>query len=192
MDTTSQFQMYEDVVLGLTTSIDLPNNSGQVTEYPSLSTTDIAFEDCHCPNRLYVNSFADDGGQTTMRYVMMNACPLDTIIFDLGLGIGTVNCVSPIVIDRDIVVIGNGTSNTFLNGQGVRRIFEVLPGRKLDLCDLTLENCREDVNGGAFYNQGSMKICRVKFKNNWQLNKRKAFTNKGLLRIVDGISQIDF
>jgi hypothetical protein len=70
--------------------------------------------------------------------------------------------VLPVIVSQ-IIITGDNSDNTILNGGGIGRIFKIAPGGNLTLSNLTLtggmvSNVNPNLPGGAILNQGILTI----------------------------------
>lgn len=114
-------------------------------------------------------------GIGSLRHRIINSCQGDTIIFDPN--VDTVYLDQIIYLPHSIIIKGNGVNNTIINGQLVTQAFTILSTQILHLENLSMINCKSSTNGGAFFNQGIVKMKHVSFKNNYEGSSNKAFTN---------------
>lgn len=121
----------------------------------------------------------DSEDQKSIRYWVENVCYTDTILFETNTNNLPIILTDDIVIDKNIVIVGNGISETILDGNNLTRIFTINSNVTLILKDLTLQNTFEEINGGAIHNNGTLILQNVTFQNNFEGNKAKALTNIG-------------
>jgi hypothetical protein len=62
------------------------------------------------------------------------------------------------IISGEVTIVGKGVGVTIIDANSIDRIFEVHPGAKLVLRDLTLQNGMTSSNGGAILNRGDLEI----------------------------------
>lgn len=131
---------------------------------------------------VYVNAGNDDG---SLYYAATNACISDTINFEDVL----MNDV--VVVDQEVplqdghVVNGLGIQMITVSGNNTNRIFNTAPGSTVEIINMTLMDTNESTNGGAIYNNGTLILEDVLFKNNFEGALIKSLTNRGTL-IVKG------
>lgn len=142
------------------------------------------------PGTYTVSSGADNGGATTLRTLISNACAGD--IFQISTGVGIAEANTSIIIDRPITVIGNGPAATTISGLGNSRIFDISTGGQLTLQDLKLINGSANPNGGAIHVQtgGELLLEDCILENNNEGGTPKALTNDGTVRILSGNTEI--
>ncbi len=91
---------------------------------------------------------------------------------------GTYN-ESNINIDTNMTIIGESQTGTIINANRQSDIFNINPGVRLTLLNLTLENGDAN-NGGAINNQGALIIRDCTLQNNTASNYGGAIDNDGL------------
>ena len=97
-----------------------------------------------------VTSFADHGAGS-LRQAVAESAAGDSIVFGVT---GTIALTSgELVVDKDLAIIGPGTSALFINGGG----FQVYSGVHFTVKHLTVTNCWRD-NGAAICNQGGQLL----------------------------------
>ncbi len=130
-----------------------------------------------------VTNTSDASVTGSLRYLIENACPDDTIVFDAGLIGSTIICSTEIQIGQNLTIEGLGNDILFLSGGGSTRIFQVLPGIEADISGLTLLNAASAENGGAIWNRGLLTLENITFENNFQGLTPKSLTNDHDVRI---------
>ena len=121
----------------------------------------------------------DNEDEMSIRHWIENVCYADTIFFETNINNLPIILTDDILIDKNIVISGNGISETILDGNNLTRIFTINSNATLILKDLTLQNTFEEINGGAIHNNGTLILQNVTFQNNFEGNKAKALTNIG-------------
>ncbi len=117
------------------------------------------------------------GDDQSISFWLEESCFSDTVSFNSCTNNIIQYIENEIEISSNTVIIGNGTLNTILDGGGVNRIFNVLPGNTLTLSNIKLQNCFNEQNGGAILNNGTLILDNVLFENNYENNYSKALTN---------------
>lgn len=93
---------------------------------------------------------ANDDGPGSLRQIVNNACPGDTVSFDASLdGTPIVLTSGYIVLINDITILGNGISNTIIDGNGTSRIFYVYNGATVSIEDISIQNGYTLATNGA-------------------------------------------
>ncbi len=116
---------------------------------------------------LTVTSTAD-AGAGSLRSTIDSAAAGDTIILDGSLS-GAIFTLTTgeLVLDKDLLIVGLGGSNTAINANGVSRIFRVDSGVTAEVRGYTLAlgfagGTGEGANGGGIYNAGNLELNDVK------------------------------
>lgn len=112
---------------------------------------------------LTVTSVADDGSAGTLRSIIQNAAPGDTIIFAVT---GTITLTSEITLDKNLNIQGPGASSLTLSGNNANRIFFIPSGVNIALSGLTLANGNSTSNGGGILNIGTLTVTASIFADN--------------------------
>jgi CSLREA domain-containing protein len=92
-------------------------------------------------------------------------------------------------VSGSLTIRGAGIDKTFIDGNFIDRLIEVLPGARLTLSHLTLTRGRHSDDGGAIRNQGELYINDAVFERNvithsFSPVRGGAIANYGLLRAV--------
>ena len=90
---------------------------------------------------------------------------------------------SGITIAKDTTIIGQGINKTYIDGEGLGRLFNVRDGVSLTLMDLTLLNGNRNGSAGAILNYGNLNINNVAFINNTASGSAGAIYTNGTLNI---------
>lgn len=130
-----------------------------------------------------------DSGVGTLRQILSNGCPQDTVTFDAGLIGDTIVLDSVIQIDKSVHIEGLGQWGTLISGQDMYRIFQIEANAILSLKSLTLMHAQSTSQGGAFYNLGTCRMQNLILRNNKEGVNPKSFTNDGSI-IIKGIVDI--
>ena len=148
-----------------------------------------SFRPCNNITQSLLVESTSDNTSGSLRELILNAACGDTIFFASELN-GTDLSLegTPISIDRDIIIIGNGTTETQLDGQLLSRIFSVESQGHLYLENLTLKNGKEATDGGAILNDGYLFLKNVALENNLEGSSEKAITNRNVMRVLQGVA----
>ncbi|MFT6809974.1 MAG: putative outer membrane repeat protein [Saprospiraceae bacterium] len=105
-----------------------------------------------------------DSGVGTLRNAVDLTCMGDTIMFSSSLDGDAIKLISgQILLDKNLVIIGNDASKTIVDGQQIDRIFEITGG-SIILDGLRLQNGlasgpnAKDKRGGAIYNASILEL----------------------------------
>jgi len=122
---------------------------------------------------------------TSLQYFVEEACPQDTIYFDVGTdGVPIEMDANVMNIGMPLTIIGNGPTATVLDGGHLHPIL-VNNSSQLTLSNMTLANGYAPANGGALLNTNALYLFNIIFQNNFEGTTRKAFSNTGLVHIVE-------
>ncbi len=128
-----------------------------------------------------------DGDVGSLRTIIANSCPNDSIIFDATLDMADIPLSKSINIPHHLNLIGNGNLLTLLSAQNSGRHFEVPMETSLSITDMTIKDANEILNGGAIYNQGSLYLQNVILSNNFEGSILKSLTNDGEIKIFNSV-----
>ena len=112
------------------------------------------------------------------------------IYFDPSLN-GTIQLfTNQILIDKDLEIVGLGKEIINIDSKNTMRIFEISPSSNVTLRGLQLSNGEEVLEGGAILNKGTLNLDNIRFIGNRENGSSKAFTNDGVLKIINGVVEI--
>lgn len=133
-----------------------------------------------------------DAGPGSLREAVQQVCPEDTITFETGVDPELITLTTgQIDVDKSVVILGNTSSTTTINGNASSRVFSILdPTTKVGLKNLVLEDASAPVDGGAILNYGGLTLIDCLFQNNQQGPDDRAITNYGSITIPSGLSAI--
>ncbi|AWV98729.1 choice-of-anchor Q domain-containing protein [Arcticibacterium luteifluviistationis] len=123
------------------------------------------------PNPLLVYNTKDDGCGS-LRYVVANAISGDTIRFDNVIDMDSIKLTSgQILINKNLVILGNGMENTIIDGQANDRVFEISSTKNIFIKGLSIQNGKAKIvgnqsKGGGIYNSGHLSLIEVALTNN--------------------------
>ena len=122
-------------------------------------------------NTIVVNSTADSG-LGSLRDAVVAATSGDTIRFDASLNMDTIKLTTgEITLNKNILIIGNGETNTIIDGQANSRIFYIPAGATVAILGVTLQNGNgrgaiSSGNGGAVLNGGQTTFTNTTISGN--------------------------
>ncbi len=130
-----------------------------------------------------------NSGAGSLRQALLDACPSDTITFNLVTDNNPLLVNTMLLdIDKDVYIMGNGNDRSIINGNSSNLIFRILdPSTKVGMEKITLQNGFDTSNGGALINKGQLRIKDCIFMNNFEGLTPKAFTNSGKVTIEEGV-----
>lgn len=127
-----------------------------------------------------------DNGTGSLRDIIIDACPEDTIRFVTSLIGDTIKLTgNEIVIDRKIYMQGLGMDDLTISGENTDRIFNIRTKADSGIEGVKLINGIKPVDGGAIINESDLLLKDVIFQNNKEGTIPKALTNKKHL-VVEG------
>ena len=107
--------------------------------------------------KLTVMNF-NDNGPGSLRDLSSGFCSGDTVLFDpITNGNPIQLTTGQIVIDKDIVIMGNDSASTIIDGEDLSRIFYIASGVTVTISNVKLQNGKE-FEGGAIYNRGNLTL----------------------------------
>ena len=95
-----------------------------------------------------------------------------------------------ILINKDIEIIGLGKDVINIDANNTMRIFEITPSSNVTLRDLQLSNGEEELEGGAFLNNGILNLDNIRLIGNREDGNLKAFSSDGQIRIIGGVVEV--
>nr|MBP6399265.1 hypothetical protein [Saprospiraceae bacterium] len=96
---------------------------------------------------------SDDAGPGTLRDAVSCAAEGDTLLFSYPVLLDTIHLMSPIEIDKNLVIIATSEGRLVVDAANTDRVFDVLPGKSLQIENATLVAGTED-DGSCISNQG--------------------------------------
>ena len=138
------------VMIGLFAAWPLPPTQA-ATDWTVQSAGDGVANAANCP-----------GASCRLRDAIAAASNGDTIVF---AGDYTINLVSSLVIDRNLMIDGTGHSVT-VSGQNSVRVFDISSGVTAQLNALTIANGYDGLLGGGIRNNGTLTVTNSTFVDN--------------------------
>ena len=129
-------------------------------------------------------------GIGSLRDVLNNGCPTDTITFSPTLIGDTIYLTEEIVINKSVSIEGMTIYGTYISGSDITRVFHVTDGNVLSLYNLRVLDGNASVNGGAIYNQGELILEAIALDNNTENNLPRAVSGDGAI-IIKGTVRIE-
>ncbi|MBL0083104.1 MAG: hypothetical protein IPP37_12025 [Saprospiraceae bacterium] len=119
-----------------------------------------------------------DSGPGTLRHAVSCAAEGDTLLFSYPVLLDTIYLMSPIEIDKNLVIIAETGGRLVINAANTDRIFDVLPGKTLQLENATLLAGSED-DGSCISNQGMLILQNTYCKKGNNLASNSTIHNLG-------------
>ena len=114
---------------------------------------------------IVVDSTSATMGTISLRTAIATAISGDTITFSSDIDGDTIHLITQINLDTNLVIIGNGITNTIIDGMDNSRIFEITIGDTVLISGMTVQNGNE-TEGGAILNAGAMQIVNSRIVDN--------------------------
>jgi hypothetical protein len=112
-----------------------------------------------------VVSNTNDSGPGSLRQAIADAVDGDTI--DLTGISGVITLTSfELSVNKDLTIIGPGTSNLTISGNNARRVFFVSGGKTVSISGVTIANGLASTDGGGIYLSGTLTLDNVLLSNN--------------------------
>lgn len=92
---------------------------------------------------------SNDSGPGSFRQAVLDADAGEQIVFDASLNGQTITLASPIVIDKELIITGNGATNTTISGNNATRILSIADATVVIIRNITLTNGSSATVGGA-------------------------------------------
>jgi hypothetical protein len=107
----------------------------------------------------------------TLRYVLASATSGETITFASGMTIDLNSTLGPLAVTNNVTIVGLGTGNTIIDGQGNVEIFNIASSATVSMSSLTIEHGAATVtgplySGGGIYNAGNLTLSNAVVTNN--------------------------
>ena len=129
----------------------------------------------------------EDNVAGSLRDIILNACPTDTVRFDISLMGQTILVDSEITIQEPIAIKGLGKSNLDITTNDTDRLFWVRNGASLYIEGATIRDTEKSTQGGAILNQGTLSLQNVDLINNKENGVVIHLTNEGNLIIQEAV-----
>lgn len=131
----------------------------------------------------------NDNGIGSLREIISDACPEDTVTFATSLLGDSITLTGPeIKIDRNLYLLGLHQDSLIISGEDNSRIFNVLPNLYVGIEKMKLIRGKSPTEGGAILNQSqNLLLKNVVFEKNKEGIANKALTNKGHIRIENKV-----
>jgi hypothetical protein len=135
---------------------------GEPRPSPATGLADIgAFEHQRNPvQRIVTNN--NDSGAGSLRQILSDCYPGDSVIFDAGLNGQTITLTTgELLIKTDLTITGLGMNNLTISGNNASRIFNIAEGLGVAITDLTIANGKApnpwgvDAKGGGIYSEAT-------------------------------------
>ena len=103
----------------------------------------------------------------SLRFAIENAMNGDTITFDPSIDGDTIKLTyGEIDINKNLVIIGNDTTNTIIDARYFHRIFEIRSGNTVEITGIKFQRGFSNEQGGAIENDGTLSIKECLFEKN--------------------------
>ena len=116
----------------------------------------------------FVVGTTTDAGANSFRVLVAGASAGDTITFDPSLnGMAMTISGTPVVIDKGLTVLGNGTGNTIFDGSNSTRLLSIIdPAMPVAFRDIQFRNGQATRGGGLFARNSTLEFERCSFTGN--------------------------
>ena len=129
-----------------------------------------------------------DSIEGSLRYIMDNTCPEDTIFISPDLNGQDIIVDKGVLIPDSLIYIkGNGPLLNAISSNYLSPIFRVEQGGQLSLQDLLLKKGKASSLGGAIQNYGFLYLNNVHFEDNYEGNTPKTLSNLGEIEIKGNV-----
>jgi len=137
-------------------------------------------------------------GMTSLRTAVTNAMSGDTIRFSSAIDGDTIKLATEITLDKNLVIIGNDTTNTIIDGMNTSRIFHIPAGDTVSISGIKMQGGNGDGvqfmnatnnTGGAIFNRGFLILANSILTGNNALgiSAGGALSNLGTVIVTDCI-----
>ena len=189
---TKLFHISLFLVLTAFTLVFMPQTTYAATITVNSTSDNLTAGDTFCTLReAIMNANLVAGGDTTSGDCASGAAGSDTITFDASLdgtpimlaliGMDDTNSLGDLDINNDLVINGNGASNTIIDAVAVSdRIFDIpSTGFTVEINDLTVRNGSTDDGGGIFNDVNDLTINNSVITNNLASDDGGGISNRG-------------
>ncbi len=136
----------------------------------------------------------EDDGQGSLRDMVRTACAGDTIRFHDDINMDTIKLITEISLDKNLVIIGNDTTNTIIDGMNTSRIFYIPAGDTVSISGIKMQGGNgagfqpfsgTTTSGGAILNQGTVTLTNSTVSGNSAFNYGGGIYNYGILTLTN-------
>ena len=163
-------------------------NSGAYISYTF--TTDQSFQSFALTDRTINKTVlnANNDSEGSLRLAVSDACPNDTIFFDISLDLSTITLTGDeIIVDKNMVILGLGSEQLTISGAENSRIFNISNGVNVSILELKLVNGTTTESGGAILNNGELQMTNVILENNNDSGGQNSISNLGTIIIKENV-----
>ncbi|WP_157976259.1 choice-of-anchor Q domain-containing protein [Lewinella sp. IMCC34191] len=110
----------------------------------------------------------NDSGEGSLRNSVASANAGDSILFSDMINSFSINLLSPIILDKQLFIVGNGYEVTIISGGSTTRIFEITQGAQVEIKYLSVIDGNASVPGGGalLIDEGSAILSSVRLSGN--------------------------
>jgi len=131
----------------------------------------------------------NDGGAGSLRNAIANACPGDTVTFNIPTsdpgfsgGLYTITLTSTeLLIDKNLTITGPGANALTISGNNASRVFEIQAGVTVTIANLTITNGKviSGNSAGGILNNGTLTLQSCTISGNSAANAGGGILNNG-------------
>lgn len=167
--------------------IDTNCNSQTITFTYDQNKNMVSKVETNSINKLVLNT--NDIGAGSLREIITDACPEDTIKFSPSLASQTILLTgSEIKLSKPLYILGLGMNNLTISSENTGRIFNIDHDVVLGIEGVKLIKGESQQDGGALLNISNDLILKnVSFEQNKEGMVDKAFTNKGKASVIGDV-----
>lgn len=127
----------------------------------------------------------NDNGLSSLRWIIMDACPEDTVTFATNLLGDTITLTGPeIIIDRSLYILGLHQDSLTISGEDNSRIFNVQKDIIVGFEGMKLIRGYNQSEGGVILNKSQDLVLKnMVLEKNKESTTNKALTNKGHIKV---------
>ncbi len=135
----------------------------------------------------------NDTGPGSLRQAVLDATSGDTITFSTTIDGMPIMLTTEITLNKNLVILGNDTTNTIIDGMNTSRIFYIPTGHTISISSIKMQGGNgaspnqpfSGTSGGAIYNQGTLTLTNSTVSGNSASRAGGGIYNFGTLTLTN-------